>query len=72
MDSSFKFDGATQTFLPDFSEISLFCEGQKVGSCTINLVQYIDRKPVVEKVVIASEHATHNALDHKVLIGDQN
>ncbi len=35
-------------------------------------MQYIDQKPKVEKVVIASEEAMHNALDHKVLIGDQN
>ena len=72
MDSGFKFDAATQTFLPDFSEISLYCENQKVGSCVIDLVQYIDQKPKIEKVVIASEEAMHNALDHKVLIGDQN
>ena len=30
------------------------------------------QKPKIEKVVIASEEAMHNALDHKVLIGDQN
>ena len=71
MSSGFKFDTATQTFLPDISELTLFCENQKVGTCAIDLVQYIDRQAKVEKVVIASENATHNALAHKVLIGNQ-
>ena len=70
MTSGFKYDVSTETFLPDISEISLFCEGRKVGSCAIDLVAYIDLEPKVEKVVIASEQATHNALSHKVLIGD--
>ena len=38
MSSGFKFDVATQTFLPDISEITLFCENKKVGSCAIDLV----------------------------------
>ena len=70
MNSSFKYNTATQTFLPDISEITLFCENQKVGTCAIDLVQYIDVTPVVEKVVIASEQAVSNAFNHKVLVGD--
>ena len=70
MNSAFKYDVSTETFLPDISEISLYCENRKVGSCVIDLVQYIDATSKIEKVVIANKHATHNALDHKVLLGD--
>ena len=38
MNSSFKYNTTTQTFLPDISEITLFCENQKVGTCAIDLV----------------------------------
>jgi len=62
MSSGFKYDTATQTFLPDMSEITLFCENQKVGTCVIDLVQYIDRHAKIEKVVIASSNAAHDAL----------
>lgn len=55
MSSGFKYDTYTQTFLPDISEIALFCENQKVGACAIDLVQYIDRQSKLEKVVITSE-----------------
>ena len=72
MGSSFKFDSATQTFLPDISEISLYCENQLVGTCAIDLVSYIDKQAKLEKVFIASEKAAHNAFDMKVLIGDQD
>ena len=72
MTSGFKFDVSTQTFLPDISEITLFCEGRKVGSCNVDLVAYIDVEPKVEKVYVASENSLHDALTHKVLIGDQN
>lgn len=72
MSSSFRFDGHTQTFLPDISEISLFCENQLVGTCAIDLVSYIDKQSKLEKVFIASSQAMHNPYDHKVLIGDHN
>lgn len=53
MGSNFKFDNSTSTYLPDMSELTLYCEGNKVGTCMLNLVSYIDRKPAVEKVTIA-------------------
>ena len=63
MMSGLRYDTSTQTFLPDISELTLFCENRKVGTCTVDLVQYIDaRTPTVEKVVITSEEAAHNAL----------
>ena len=70
MSSGFKFDTSTETYLPDISTLTLFCGQDKVGSVSINLTQYIGCKAKLEKVVIASEEAVHDALDHKVLIGD--
>ena len=72
MSSSFKYDSHTQTFLPDISEISLYCENQLVGTCAVDLVSYIDKQCKLEKVFITSSQAMHNAYDHKVLIGDQD
>ena len=43
MNSGFRYDGYTQTFLPDISELTLYCENQKVGTCSIDLASYIDR-----------------------------
>lgn len=52
MKSGFKFDLTTQTFLPDISEITLFCENKKVGTFVIDLAQYIDLPSRVEKAII--------------------
>ena len=70
MGSNFKYDNSTGTYLPDMSELTLFCEGKKVGTCMLDLVSYIDRKPVVEKVSIASNEALSNTDNLKVLAGD--
>ena len=72
MSSGFKFDVSTQTFLPDISELTLFCEGQKVGTCTVDLAGYIDQKPEVEKVIIkpADDAGSHHALGNHALYGD--
>jgi len=48
MSSGFKFDVATQTYLPDISELTLYCEGKKVGTCTVDLATYIDKRAVHE------------------------
>lgn len=42
MKSGFKFDLHTQTFLPDISEVTLYCENKKVGNFIVDLAQYID------------------------------
>ena len=69
MKSGFRFDASTQTFVPDISQITLFCENQKVGSCEIDLVPYIDKQVKIEKAMIAgtgsfceSEHSQKRAL----------
>ena len=71
MSSGFKFDVSTQTFLPDISELTLFCEGQKVGTCTVDLAAYIDQQASFEKVIMApAETDGHNVLANHALYGD--
>ena len=52
MSSGFKFDAVTQTYLPDISELTLYCEGKKVGTCTVDLASYIDKKAEQEKAMM--------------------
>ena len=70
MSSGFKYDVSTQTFLPDISELTLYCEGKKVGTCTVDLATYIDKHASFEKVLIMAAEAGHNALAQKALYGD--
>ena len=70
MKSAFKFEVSTQTFHPDISEISLYCENHLVGSCILDLVQYIDAVPKIEKIFIGDKNTILNGLDHKILLGD--
>ena len=70
MNSGFKYDVSTNTFLPDISELTLFCEGKKVGTCTVDLASYIDKQASVETVYMSEVGSNHNALTQKALYGD--
>ena len=70
MSSGFKFDTSTQTFLPDISELTLFCENQKVGACSVDFVHYIDKQPKIEKAVIAQDALRGNLGKKLLLVGD--
>ena len=68
MNSGFKYDATTSTYLPDISELTLFCEGQKVGTCTVDLASYIDKKAVSEKAIMSEGDIMH--LTGRHLIGN--
>ncbi len=70
MKSGFKFNTATQTFLPDISEVTLYCEKKKVGTCVIDLAQYIDVPSRVEKALMSGSEDPNDPVKHKVLVGD--
>ena len=77
MSSGFKYDVGTDTFLPDISELSLFCGTDKVGTCVIDLVEYIDKKPAVEKIVWYNpadmeKQSTMSYANRKLLMGEPN
>jgi hypothetical protein len=72
MNSGFKFDTATQTYLPDISEVTLFCENKKVGTCIIDLAQYIDEPTKVEKAIMSGSEDPNSPVKHKVLNGDSS
>ena len=49
--------------------MTLFCEGQKVGTVKFDLISYIGKKSQLEKIYITSEST---GPEEKALVGDSN